>query len=314
MNYLLDEDQKNIVDGISTILSRLAGPQRAMELGVGAHDDRLWSALIDSGYLEVGRGPDTGALEAALVVEAISMAGGLVSAAPAALVAPALPDTDVEGPIALADHTGSQPVRFAPVARTVFGIDADEAVMVTDLAKDDVTAVKTTFAVPVGRIGAHAWKRGKRLGPGSGDLLRRWWRVANAVEQAGLLRSALALTVDYVNRREQFGHPIARFQAVRHRLAECAVLVEGTRWLSLEAAAHGAQPEAAAIACTYSTAAAKQVVGETHQLTGAMGFTKEYALHVFTTRSQGLTLELGGLAAHSRSVSGSLWGTLVPNE
>jgi alkylation response protein AidB-like acyl-CoA dehydrogenase len=311
MSYQLNEDQSSILDGVTTILDRLAGPQRAMELGVGAHDGRLWGALIDSGYLDVGRGPDTGALEAALVVEAIAAAGGLVAAAPTAIVAPALLDTDVGGPIALADHTGSQPVRFAPVARTVFGIDADEVVMVTDLTDDEVTAVKTSFAVPAGRIGAQAWERGERLGPGSGDLLRRWWRVANAVEQAGLLRSALALTVDYVNRREQFGHPIARFQAVRHRLAECAVLIEGTRWLSLEAAAHGAPPEAAAIACTHATAAAKHVVGETHQLTGAMGFTKEYALHVYTTRSQGLTLELGGLEAHSRSVSKSRWGTMM---
>jgi alkylation response protein AidB-like acyl-CoA dehydrogenase len=124
----------------------------------------------------------------------------------------------------------------------------------------------------------------------------------------------LRLTVDYVNRREQFGHPIARFQAVRHRLAECAVLVEGARWLALEAAAHGAQSEAAAIACTYATAAAKHVIGETHQLTGAMGFTKEYALHVYTTRSQGLTLELGGLEAHSRSVSNARWGALMAHD
>ena len=73
-------------------------------------------------------------------------------------------------------------------------------------------------------------------------------------------------------------------------------------WLARETAAHGAPAEAAATACTQATVAAKQVAAETHQLSGAIGFTKEYPLHVFTTRAQGLTLELGGLEAHARSI------------
>lgn len=311
MSYLLNSDQKDLLDGLSTILTRLAGPDRAMELGVGAHDVRLWKALCDSGYLEAGRGPETGPLEAALVVEAIAGAGGLVAAGASGLVAPALIDDVVEGPIALAECDGSPMVRFAPVARAAFGIDAEEAVLVTDIGGGEIATVKTTFGVPVGRVPRQLWDRGKRLGAGSGERLRNWWRVANAVEQAGSLGAALRLTVNYVNQREQFGHPIAAFQAVRHRLSECAVLVEATRWLALEAAAAGAQTETAACAAAYATAAAKHVVAETHQLTGAMGFTKEYALHVFTTRAQGLTLELGGLETHARSVSTARWGALM---
>jgi alkylation response protein AidB-like acyl-CoA dehydrogenase len=311
VTYLLNDDQKDLLDGLSTVLTRLAGPERAMQLGVGAHDDRLWRALTDSGYLDAGRGGETGPLEAALVVEAIAGAGGLVAAAASALVAPAVLDDAVQGPIALAECEGSPLVRFAPVARTLLGIDGDEAVLVTDIGDGEIGAVKTTFGVPVGRVPQQLWGRGTRLGAGSGDRVRNWWRVGSAVEQAGGLAAALRLTVDYVNQREQFGHPIAGFQAVRHRLAECAVLVEGTRWLALEAAALRAGPETAATAASYANAAAKHVVAETHQLTGAMGFTKEYPLHVYTTRAQGLTLELGGLEAHSRAVATARWGALM---
>lgn len=307
MSYLLTADQKDLLDGLSAIITRQAGPERAMELGVGAHDDRLWRTLVDSGYLDAARGSDTGPLEAALVVEALAAAGAMVAAAPSALIAPALMDGDLEGPIAVADRQASPLVRFAPAARTLIGLDGAEAVVVRDVDDGEFVSVKTTFGVPVGRVPAVVWDRAERLGPDSGALLRRWWQVAMAVEQAGLLGAALRLTVDYVNQREQFGHPIAAFQAVRHRLAECAVLVEGTRWLALEAAALGAPPGAAATACTYATAAAKHVVAETHQLTGAMGFTTEYPLHVFTGRAQGLTLELGGLDAHSRAIGAGRW-------
>ena len=306
MTYQLTSDQRDLLEGLGAITARQAGPARAMELGIGAHDDRLWQTLADSGYLDVVRGPDTGPLEAALVVEALAAAGALVAAASSTLIAPAVVDGAVDGPVAVADCR-SPLVRFAPVARTLIGLDGGEAVLVTDVVGDEIVTVKTTFGVPVGRVPAGLWDRGKRLGAGSGALLRSWWQVAVAVEQAGLLATALTMTVDYVNQREQFGHPIAGFQAVRHRLAECAVLVEATRWLALEAAALGAAPEAAATACTYATAAAKQVVAETHQLTGAMGFTTEYPLHLFTTRAQGLTLELGGLDAHSRAISAARW-------
>ena len=307
MSYLLTADQKDLLDGLGAVIARQAGPARAMELGVGTHDDRLWRTLADSGYLDAARGSDTGPLEAALVVEALAAAGAMVAAAPSALIAPALIDGDLEGPIAVADRQASPLVRFAPAARTLIGLDGEEAVVVRHVAEGEIASVKTTFGAPVGRVPAGVWDCGERLGPDSGAVLRRWWQVAMAVEQAGLLGAALRLTVDYVNQREQFGHPIAAFQAVRHRLAECAVLVEGARWLALEAAALGAPAEAAATAATHATAAAKHVVAETHQLTGAMGFTTEYPLHVFTGRAQGLTLELGGLDAHSRAIAAARW-------
>jgi alkylation response protein AidB-like acyl-CoA dehydrogenase len=131
--------------------------------------------------------------------------------------------------------------------------------------------------------------------------------VALAVEIAGTLRAALDVTLDYVKKRRQFGRAIGSFQAVQHRLAQAAALVEGTRWLALEAAGLGAPEERAAVAAAHAAAAAKHVFDETHQFTGAMGFTREHDLHATSMRLQALRLELGGVGAHRRAVAATRW-------
>jgi alkylation response protein AidB-like acyl-CoA dehydrogenase len=121
------------------------------------------------------------------------------------------------------------------------------------------------------------------------------------------MRAALDVTLDYVKQRRQFGRAIGSFQALQHRLAECHVLAEGTRWLALEAAWQGACPEVAAGAAAYAAAAAARVFAETHQLSGAIGFTREHDLHVFSMRLVALGLELGGLAEHRRAAARAHW-------
>jgi alkylation response protein AidB-like acyl-CoA dehydrogenase len=121
------------------------------------------------------------------------------------------------------------------------------------------------------------------------------------------MRAALDTTVEYVKRRRQFGRAIGSFQAVQHRLAECAVWVEGTRWLTYQAAYAQAPPEAAALAAAHATAAAGRVFAETHQLTGAMGFTREHPLHVWSLRLQALRLEAGGVSGHRAAAARLRW-------
>src|SRR5262249_34370054 len=74
-----------------------------------------------------------------------------------------------------------------------------------------------------------------------------------------------------------------------------------------EAAAKNAPGEAAATAAAYAAEAANSLFRETHQLTGAMGFTREHDLHVFSMRLQALRLELGGVSAHRRAITEQRW-------
>jgi len=132
--------------------------------------------------------------------------------------------------------------------------------------------------------------------------------VALAAEALGAMDAALRFTVGYVSQRVQFGRPIGSFQAVQHRLADCAILVEGSRWLALEAAYQRAPAEGAATAAAHAIASARQVFAEMHQLSGAIGFTHEHDLHVWTMRLQAQKLELDGAAGHQRAVAQARWG------
>ena len=84
---------------------------------------------------------------------------------------------------------------------------------------------------------------------------RNWLRVACAAEMAGLMQAALDATVEHTSVRKQFGRPLGTFQALRHRMAECAVLVAGVRRLALQAAWSGDAGDAALAALTTDAAA-----------------------------------------------------------
>jgi alkylation response protein AidB-like acyl-CoA dehydrogenase len=302
----LREDQQAILEAVGALLEKHAGAARAIELdGKGDCDGELDAALAEAGFTEIALGAETGLLEAALVTEAVARAGGVVSIGAQALVAPVLLERGLPGPIAITslDHRG--PVRFAAHAKHLL-LDAGDEARLVELAPGAAAPVKSNFIYPMGLLSVDA-SSGASLGPGSAARLRDGWRLAIAVETAGTMKAALDVTVEYVKRRRQFGRAIGSFQAVQHRLSQCAVLIEGARWIAYEAAFNGAPPGASATAAAYATAAANQVFAETHQLTGAMGFTREHDLHVWSMRLQALRLEAGGVFGHRVAAASARW-------
>jgi alkylation response protein AidB-like acyl-CoA dehydrogenase len=308
MDFEPDAQQQAITEAVAALLARHAGPERALALQrAGACDDALASALDEAGFLAVALAEGGGPLEAALVVEAVARAAGVVSAGAQALVAPGVLGRALEGPLALVEaRAGGAPVRFAAHARGALVLDGERARLVA-LRPGAATPVASPWGFPFGRFAAGALAGGEALAPGSGARLAAWWRVALAVEAVGAIDGALATTVAYVARRRQFGRAIGSFQAVQHRLAECKVQLEGARWLAREAAWRGAPVEASALAASWALAAAGRVFADTHQLSGAMGFTDSHPLQAWTTRLPALRLELGGLAAHRREAARARW-------
>jgi alkylation response protein AidB-like acyl-CoA dehydrogenase len=299
------QDQTAILEALGALLEQHAGAKRAITLAAKSeYDVDLDRALDESGFADVARTEESGPLEAALVVEAVARHAGVVAVGASALVLPALAAT-ARGPVALARATDLGPIRYAAHARTLV-LDAGDVARVIPLEPGDAEPVPSNFGYPFGALRS-GLDSGETCGAGSGERLRDWWRVALAAEAAGTMRAALDVTLDYVRQRRQFGRAIGSFQALQHRLAECHVLVEGSRWLALEAAWQGARPEAAASAAAYAGAAAARVFSETHQLSGAIGFTREHDLHVFSMRLVALGLELGGLAEHRRAAARAHW-------
>jgi acyl-CoA dehydrogenase len=123
-----------------------------------------------------------------------------------------------------------------------------------------------------------------------------WGALARTAQIAGALNAALALSIAYANERTQFGKPIGKFQAVQQSLAEFAE----------EAAAVNCAGRAAARAADcgdafVEIAAAKIRAGQAaaigarvaHQVHGAIGFTREHKLHLYTTRLAAWRSEFG---------------------
>jgi alkylation response protein AidB-like acyl-CoA dehydrogenase len=306
VNLDLNEEQQAILDAVGQLLEQHAGPARAIELTKKAeYDGALEAALAESGFLDVALDEETTALEAALVTEAVSAAGGVVSVGAQALVAPGVLGRSLSGPVAVTRVGHRGPVRFGAHAKTLL-LDAGDEARLVELDPSKAEPVRSNFGYPMGVIEIDPGA-GEGLGAGSGATLRRWWRLALAAEAVGAMGAALDCTVAYVKQRHQFGRAIGSFQAIQHRLSQCAVLREASRWLVYEAAYCGAPAEAAATAAAYATKAGDQVFAETHQLTGAMGFTREHDLHVWSMRLQALRLEAGGVDGHQRAAAEARW-------
>ncbi|MGY1633288.1 acyl-CoA dehydrogenase family protein [Geodermatophilus sp. SYSU D01186] len=129
---------------------------------------------------------------------------------------------------------------------------------------------------------------GALLTPARAAQVRARFALARAVQLSAALERVLDMTVRYAGEREQFGRPIARFQAVQMELAEMAGEVTAVTALvdaAVQALARGQDVVLAAAAAKVRAGAAVEVVARlAHQVHGAIGFTQEHALHHLTRR------------------------------
>jgi butyryl-CoA dehydrogenase/short/branched chain acyl-CoA dehydrogenase len=105
-------------------------------------------------------------------------------------------------------------------------------------------------------------------------------RIGIAAQMVGLASGSLQYGIQYVKEREQFGQPIARFQAIQFQVAELATQLEAARLLTYNAArlkdAHLPFVKEAAMAKYYSSQVAEKVTSQVVELFGGYGYTKDY--------------------------------------
>ena len=105
-------------------------------------------------------------------------------------------------------------------------------------------------------------------------------RIGIGAQMIGLARGALDHTIRYVKEREQFGKPIASFQAVQHQIARAATELEAARLLVYNAARlrDAGQPflTEAAMCKIFSSEVAERVTSLAVNLFGGNGFVKDY--------------------------------------
>jgi hypothetical protein len=122
------------------------------------------------------------------------------------------------------------------------------------------------------RLDPAAWRSTVALG-----------RRAVAHQISGACRAMLDLARTHALERRQFGRPIARFQAVRHRLADALVAVEALE-AALSAARDEPNPDTAALAKAVAGRTAHTVARHCQQVLAGIGFTTEHPFHRFLKR------------------------------
>lgn len=301
MDLTLTQDQRTILDALDS----LAKPYEAAplnEAAFAATSAELDRALAEGGFLDVARDPDLGALTGALVAERLARLPFATEAALSILLRPLL--GEVSGPLCLVEEgRTTRPIPFLREGASVVVVGEAVSSFTADAAwvRDEPEAL---FAYPMATLVAVPAQRTAH--DVSANDLRGRWRIALAAEAAGLLAAALASVVAHTSERQQFGRPLAAFQALRHRLAEAQVRTNGVYWLALKAAAT-LRPGDAALAAFHAQESARVTVYDFHQFLGAMGMTLEHPLHLWTYRLKALIGVLGGRAGNALAAADAIW-------
>ena len=125
--------------------------------------------------------------------------------------------------------------------------------------------------------------------------------VACAADGVGAARRALEMATDYAKQRHQFGRAIGSFQAIKHKLADMYLLVQGAS-LAVEGAARALDTgvdarRLVAVAGSYARDAATKVTGDAIQVHGGIGYTWEHDCHRLFKRAKFDEMFLGDPSA-----------------
>jgi alkylation response protein AidB-like acyl-CoA dehydrogenase len=105
-------------------------------------------------------------------------------------------------------------------------------------------------------------------------------RIGIAAQAVGIAQAAYDVAREYAKERHAFGRPIAKFQAIQHKLADMATEIDAARLLVLRAAwlKQNDLPhtEAGAKAKLFASEMARRQTGEAIQILGGYGYTKEF--------------------------------------
>ena len=107
-------------------------------------------------------------------------------------------------------------------------------------------------------------------------------RIGIAAQAVGIAQAALDESIEYSMQRQQFGRPIAKFQAIQWMIADMATRIEASRYLVYNAAYKKDSGERiskeAAMAKLFASETAVDAAIKAVQIHGGYGYTKEYTV------------------------------------
>lgn len=297
MDFTLDDAQQAAADLARDILTREPDP------------DSAWKALTSAGLLA---GEGIGVLETAAVLTEVGRT---------AMRTPALSTLSVV-------HCGSTVLREAVAAgeHLTYALRGSVTVASTNVLSGK--AIGVPYASTASRILVPAGDTTFLVAPGDTTLTRtysasgapeytvvldgtpgealcgtvelRRFAVAGACAYGdGLLAGALDLTAAHVRDREQFGKPLATFQAVAQQIADVYIAsrtLHLAAWSAIWRLAEGKDPdEDLAVAAYWLTEEAMPALHTCHHLHGGVGVDASYPLHRYYSTMKDLVRLLGGV-------------------
>jgi acyl-CoA dehydrogenase len=206
---------------------------------------------------------------------------GVKTTVPAGTIADAfvVSATSPQGPVLVVVERGADGLTVAP----------------QEVADRDHAGHLTFAGVQVGADGVLA-------GPADGGAALRWLveraTVALCAQQLGTLGRMLEMTAQYTKDRVQFDVPIAMFQAVGHRLADCYIDVEGLRltlWQAVFLLEAGVPASTEVEVAKFWAAEAAHRVGHACvHVHGGTGIDEDYPLHRYFLAAKAIEFALGG--------------------
>ncbi|MFJ9687135.1 acyl-CoA dehydrogenase family protein [Streptomyces bacillaris] len=156
------------------------------------------------------------------------------------------------------------------------------------------------------RVGAHEMIDAA----GAWEWLRSLLTTGTCALALGLGERVLAMTAEYTGKREQFGFPVATFQAVAVQAADRYIdlrAMEVTLWQAawrISTGAGGPLPPAGdiAVAKIWASDGVRRIVQTAQHLHGGFGADTDYPLHRFHAWAKQIELSLGPAAAHEAAL------------
>jgi len=122
-------------------------------------------------------------------------------------------------------------------------------------------------------------------------------RISIAALSVGIAQGAYEAALKYAKERQQFGKPIAEFQAIQFKLADMAMQIEAARLLTLQAAFlkdnDRKTTRESAMAKLFASEVAVKVAEESVQIHGGYGYTKDYPAEKYWRDSKLCTIGEG---------------------
>ena len=145
------------------------------------------------------------------------------------------------------------------------------------------------------------------------DHMMLYGAAARATQMVGAGSAVTDRTIEYVKDRRQFGRPIGAFQVIQHYMADMATKVKSGKHLADRAAwALSADVDGAIASRIVSQAKwsantlMHDIVWKAHQSHGAIGFTWEHDLHLYTRRILSWRADFGDSDSHIENLGRTL--------